>query len=96
MVTPTIISLQPLHLCFVAALLVVGASAARANAVPVFRYDAALQKVVAVPVSLGAVTDQVYLTVYGTGIRGTKAQSATWIFPRYTPGRRRTSPDWIS
>jgi uncharacterized protein (TIGR03437 family) len=46
------------------------ASLGTQTAVPVFRYDAAQQKVVAVPVSLGASTDQVYLTVYGTGIRG--------------------------
>ncbi len=40
---------------------------------PVYQYDAATQKVVAVPVSLGAVSDQVFLVLYGTGIRNVKA-----------------------
>jgi len=37
---------------------------------PVSSYDAAQQQFVATPISLGAVTDQVYLLLYGTGIRG--------------------------
>lgn len=40
---------------------------------PVTTYDAAQQKVVAVPVDLGAATDQVYLLLFGTGIRGVTA-----------------------
>ena len=36
-------------------------------------YDTAQQKVVAVPVDLGATTDQVYLVLFGTGIRGVTA-----------------------
>lgn len=38
-------------------------------------YDTAQQKVVAVPVSLGATTDQVYLVLFGTGIRGVSGLS---------------------
>lgn len=37
---------------------------------PVSRYDAAQQTNVPVPISLGAETDQVYLILYGTGVRG--------------------------
>jgi uncharacterized protein (TIGR03437 family) len=40
---------------------------------PVTTYDTAQQKVVAVPVDLGAATDQVYLLLFGTGIRGVTA-----------------------
>jgi uncharacterized protein (TIGR03437 family) len=36
---------------------------------PVFRYDAGEQKLVAVPVDLGAASDQVYLVLYATGVR---------------------------
>lgn len=38
--------------------------------VPVFSYDAAQQKIVPTPLSLGDATDRIYLTVYGTGFRG--------------------------
>lgn len=34
-----------------------------------YNYDSAAQKQVALPISLGAETDQVYLVVYGTGLR---------------------------
>ncbi|MCC6590040.1 MAG: CotH kinase family protein [Bryobacterales bacterium] len=37
--------------------------------VSAYTYDSAAQKQVAVPISLGAETDQVYLVVYGTGLR---------------------------
>ncbi|MFN0087296.1 MAG: CotH kinase family protein [Blastocatellia bacterium] len=39
---------------------------------PVFRFDAAQNRFVAVPLSLGAETDKVYLILYGTGFRGEK------------------------
>jgi len=39
---------------------------------PVFNYDAAQQRFVAVPLSLGADTDKLYLILFGTGIRGEK------------------------
>lgn len=38
--------------------------------VPVFEYSAAAQQLVSVPIDLGAATDQIYLILYGTGIRG--------------------------
>lgn len=37
---------------------------------PVSTYDSAQQKVVPVPVSLGAETDKLYLILNGTGLRG--------------------------
>jgi uncharacterized protein (TIGR03437 family) len=37
---------------------------------PVFNYDAAGRRFVAVPVSFGADTDKLYLILFGTGIRG--------------------------
>jgi len=43
--------------------------------VPVFRYDEARKQFVLVPVDLGAATDQVYLSLYATGIRGFKSLS---------------------
>ena len=36
---------------------------------PVFRFDSESQTVTAVPIDLGAPTDQVYLSLLGTGIR---------------------------
>ncbi len=45
------------------------------TALTVFNYDAAQQKIVATPISLGAATDAVYLILAGTGIRGAKALS---------------------
>jgi uncharacterized protein (TIGR03437 family) len=39
---------------------------------PVARYDSAQQSSVAVPVSLGAETDKLYLILFGAGIRGVK------------------------
>lgn len=39
---------------------------------PVARYDSAQQRSVAVPVSLGAETDKLYLILFGAGIRGVK------------------------
>jgi uncharacterized protein (TIGR03437 family) len=38
--------------------------------VAIFTYSAAGNQYVATPISLGAATDQVYLSLYGTGIRG--------------------------
>jgi uncharacterized protein (TIGR03437 family) len=38
--------------------------------VPVFRYDSAKAQFATVPIDLGAPTDQVFLSLYGTGIRG--------------------------
>jgi uncharacterized protein (TIGR03437 family) len=38
--------------------------------VPVFRYDANQKAYAFVPIDLGAANDQVYLSLYGTGIRG--------------------------
>ena len=38
--------------------------------VPVFTYNSTQNTFVATPVDLGAATDQVYLSIYGTGIRG--------------------------
>jgi uncharacterized protein (TIGR03437 family) len=38
--------------------------------IPVYTYDALQQAAVAVPLSLGTDSDQVYLVLYGTGIRG--------------------------
>jgi uncharacterized protein (TIGR03437 family) len=38
--------------------------------VPVFAYNNQQKQYVATPIDLGAATDQVYLSIYGTGIRG--------------------------
>ena len=38
--------------------------------VGIFTYDSTAKQYVATPISLGAATDQVYLSLYGTGIRG--------------------------
>ena len=38
--------------------------------VPVFTYNATQKTFVAAPIDLGATTDQVFLSIYGTGIRG--------------------------
>ena len=38
--------------------------------VAVSRYDEARKQFVLVPMDLGAATDQVYLSLYGTGMRG--------------------------
>ncbi len=43
---------------------------------PVARFDAAQQKFVAVPIDLGSETDQVFLILFGTGIRLRSALSA--------------------
>jgi uncharacterized protein (TIGR03437 family) len=47
--------------------------------VPVFTYDAAGKQYVAVPIDLGAATDQVYLSLYGTGIRGVSSLPAVSV-----------------
>jgi uncharacterized protein (TIGR03437 family) len=50
-------------------------SAGNRTNLAVSRYDAAQSKYVAVPISLGGESDQVYLILYGTGIRGEKVLS---------------------
>lgn len=52
----------------------VGEGGARSD-VPVSQYDTTQRKYLSVPIDLGAATDQVYLSLYGTGIRGVKALS---------------------
>jgi uncharacterized protein (TIGR03437 family) len=47
--------------------------------VPIFTYDPASKQYVAVPIDLGAATDQVYLSLYGTGIRGVGSLSAVTV-----------------
>ena len=47
-------------------------SAGNRTNLAVSRYDAAQSKNVAVPISLGGESDQVYLVLYATGIRGEK------------------------
>ncbi len=44
--------------------------------VPVFSYSASAKQFVSTPIDLGAATDQLYLTLYGTGIRGYSSLSA--------------------
>jgi uncharacterized protein (TIGR03437 family) len=44
--------------------------------VAVFQYDSTRQTFAAIPIDLGAVTDQVYLSLFGTGIRGFSSTSA--------------------
>ena len=44
--------------------------------VEVFRYDTAKAQFSSVPIDLGAATDQVYLSLYGTGFRGFSSTSA--------------------
>jgi uncharacterized protein (TIGR03437 family) len=45
--------------------------------VPVFTYNAGQKTFAATPIDLGASTDQVYLSIYGTGIRGASGITAT-------------------
>jgi len=52
----------------------VDASGQRSD-VPVYRYNATAKQYVSVPIDLGAATDQIYLSIYGTGIRGLSALS---------------------
>ena len=47
----------------------VAADGARSNPA-VFRYDAAAKRMIGVPLDLGAEGDQVFLTLFGTGVRG--------------------------
>jgi uncharacterized protein (TIGR03437 family) len=42
---------------------------------PVYEYDSAQRQSVAVPINLGTETDQVFLTIYATGVRGVKSAS---------------------
>ena len=44
--------------------------------VPVFSYNSATKQYVSVPIDLGAATDLVYLSLYGTGLRGFSSLSA--------------------
>lgn len=44
--------------------------------IPVFQYDSARKQFVLTPIDLGAATDQVYLSLYGTGIRGFSSVAA--------------------
>jgi uncharacterized protein (TIGR03437 family) len=46
---------------------------------PVVRYDVALQRYVAVPIDLGPESDQVFLVLYGTGIRFRSSLAATTV-----------------
>ena len=43
----------------------------------VFRYDAAAKRMIGVPLDLGAEGDQVFLTLFGTGIRGAEGVRTT-------------------
>jgi uncharacterized protein (TIGR03437 family) len=47
------------------------------SAIQVAQWDPSQQKSVAVPIDLGGATDQVYLILYGTGLRGASAADAT-------------------
>jgi uncharacterized protein (TIGR03437 family) len=53
----------------------VNASGQRSD-VPVYRYDQNKAQFVTAPIDLGPATDQVYLSLYGTGIRGLSAGPA--------------------
>ena len=53
---------------------------------PVARFDAALGTFVAVPIDLGPPTDQVFLILYGTGIRFRSTQAAVSVNIGGTPG----------
>ncbi len=46
---------------------------------PALQYDAGRQQFVSVPIDLGPVTDQVFLILFGTGIRGRSALSAVSV-----------------
>ncbi|MCI0525676.1 MAG: hypothetical protein L0Y75_10475, partial [Acidobacteria bacterium] len=46
---------------------------------PVARFDAAQNKFVAVPIDLGSETDQVFLILFGTGLRLRSALSAVTV-----------------
>ncbi|MCC7168776.1 MAG: aryl-sulfate sulfotransferase, partial [Rhodospirillales bacterium] len=45
--------------------------------VPIFRYDTAKAQFLTAPIDLGTATDQVYLSLYGTGLRFAASVSAT-------------------
>jgi uncharacterized protein (TIGR03437 family) len=47
--------------------------------VPIFTHDAAGNQYAAVPIDLGAASDQVYLSLYGTGIRGLSSLAAVTV-----------------
>ncbi len=47
--------------------------------VPIFTYDINGKQYVPAPIDLGAATDQVYLSLYGTGIRGFTSPSAVVV-----------------
>ena len=49
---------------------------AQSTDVPVFSYNSAGKQYVSVPIDLGAATDQIYLSLYGTGLRGFSALSS--------------------
>jgi uncharacterized protein (TIGR03437 family) len=51
-------------------------SAGQRSDVPVFEYDTAKSQYASVPIDLGAASDQVYLSVYGTGFRGFSSAAA--------------------
>lgn len=46
---------------------------------PILQFDAAQNRYLAVPIDFGAATDQVFLILYGTGVRGRSALAATSI-----------------
>lgn len=54
----------------------VGAGGQRTD-VAIFRYDSAKAQFLTAPIDLGAASDQIYLSLYGTGIRGAGSVSAT-------------------
>jgi uncharacterized protein (TIGR03437 family) len=51
-------------------------SAGQRSDVPVFKYDSAKAQYLTAPIDLGAAADQVYLSLYGTGIRGFSSAQA--------------------
>ncbi|MBS1791232.1 MAG: hypothetical protein JST85_26205 [Acidobacteria bacterium] len=46
---------------------------------PVAQFDAVQNRFIAVPIDLGAETDQIFLILYGTGIRGRSSLTATTV-----------------
>ena len=45
-------------------------AAGQRSDVPIFQYDATAKQYVSTPIDLGAATDQIYLSLFGTGLRG--------------------------
>ncbi len=51
-------------------------SGSKTSDVPIFSYNSSTRQYVSVPIDLGPTSDQVYLSLYGTGFRGFSSLSS--------------------